>query len=170
MECQRIDSKIPERVASELTWSLVVVYDRICAFQIGNASSIEYGEPTVVDSSRLMQGSIYQGVVKSGSRRNEDKNSRLRYGGYVVELLPSEGKEGGFEYKKAIVDSIVILIRDILDAKESGLLHLCEFIEDCEKVKKVVLTHWNKLKGNLIPVKKVASLLQVCCSWSSFLR
>ncbi|GKB76656.1 coatomer subunit gamma-2, partial [Tanacetum coccineum] len=79
-------------------------------------------------------------------------------------------EEGGFEFKKAIVDSIVILIRDILDAKESGLLYLCEFIEDCEKVKKVVLTHWNKLKGNLIPVKKVASLLQVCCSWSSFLR
>ncbi|XP_047979348.1 coatomer subunit gamma [Salvia hispanica] len=33
---------------------------------------------------------------------------------------------------KAIVDSIVILIRDIPDAKEGGLLHLCEFIEDCE--------------------------------------
>ncbi|XP_015056767.1 coatomer subunit gamma [Solanum pennellii] len=41
-------------------------------------------------------------------------------------------EEGGFEYKKAIVDSIVILIRDIPDAKEGGLLHLCEFIEDCE--------------------------------------
>ncbi|KAG9130175.1 hypothetical protein Leryth_018766 [Lithospermum erythrorhizon] len=41
-------------------------------------------------------------------------------------------EEGGFEYKKAIIDSIVILIRDIPDAKESGLLHLCEFIEDCE--------------------------------------
>ncbi|KAL7125366.1 hypothetical protein ABFS83_14G112700 [Erythranthe nasuta] len=41
-------------------------------------------------------------------------------------------EEGGFDYKKAIVDSIVILIRDIPDAKESGLLHLCEFIEDCE--------------------------------------
>ncbi|KAH9616187.1 hypothetical protein KSS87_001916 [Heliosperma pusillum] len=41
-------------------------------------------------------------------------------------------EEGGFEYKKAIVDSIVILIRDIPDAKENGLLHLCEFIEDCE--------------------------------------
>ncbi|KAL9269538.1 Coatomer subunit gamma-like protein [Drosera capensis] len=41
-------------------------------------------------------------------------------------------EEGGFEYKKSIVDSIVILIRDIPDAKESGLLHLCEFIEDCE--------------------------------------
>ena len=41
-------------------------------------------------------------------------------------------EEGGFDYKKAVVDSIVILIRDIPDAKESGLLHLCEFIEDCE--------------------------------------
>ncbi|KAK9136362.1 hypothetical protein Syun_015692 [Stephania yunnanensis] len=41
-------------------------------------------------------------------------------------------EEGGFEYKKAIVDSIVLLIRDIPDANESGLFHLCEFIEDCE--------------------------------------
>ncbi|KAH7294192.1 hypothetical protein KP509_28G060100 [Ceratopteris richardii] len=41
-------------------------------------------------------------------------------------------EEGGFEYKTAIVDSILILIRDIPDAKESGLSHLCEFIEDCE--------------------------------------
>lgn len=41
-------------------------------------------------------------------------------------------EDGGFEYKKAIVDSILILIREIPDAKESGLAHLCEFIEDCE--------------------------------------
>ncbi|KAJ1704739.1 hypothetical protein LUZ63_004518 [Rhynchospora breviuscula] len=41
-------------------------------------------------------------------------------------------EEGGFEYKKAIVDSIVTLIRDIPEAKEIGLFHLCEFIEDCE--------------------------------------
>ena len=38
-------------------------------------------------------------------------------------------EDGGFEYKKAIVDSILILIREIPDAKESGLAHLCEFIE-----------------------------------------
>lgn len=41
-------------------------------------------------------------------------------------------EEGGFEYKKVIVDSILILIREIPDAKEAGLGHLCEFIEDCE--------------------------------------
>ena len=38
-------------------------------------------------------------------------------------------EDGGFEYKKAIVDSILILIREIPNAKESGLSHLCEFIE-----------------------------------------
>ena len=41
-------------------------------------------------------------------------------------------EEGGFDYKKAIVDSILILIRKIPEAKEPGLSHLCEFIEDCE--------------------------------------
>lgn len=41
-------------------------------------------------------------------------------------------EEGGFEYKRAIVDAILILIREIPDAKEAGLAHLCEFIEDCE--------------------------------------
>jgi coatomer subunit gamma len=47
-------------------------------------------------------------------------------------LSRSLREEGGFEYKKAIVDSIVTLISEIPDAKEIGLLHLCEFIEDCE--------------------------------------
>jgi len=41
-------------------------------------------------------------------------------------------EEGGFEYKKAIVDTIVLLVNEIPESKESGLLHLCEFIEDCE--------------------------------------
>lgn len=41
-------------------------------------------------------------------------------------------EEGGFEFKKSIVDSIVELIHTIPETKESSLLHLCEFIEDCE--------------------------------------
>lgn len=40
--------------------------------------------------------------------------------------------EGGFEYKKAIVDTVIHIIEDNPDAKEAGLSHLCEFIEDCE--------------------------------------
>ena len=38
-------------------------------------------------------------------------------------------EDGGFEYKKAIVDSILTLIREIPEAKDAGLAHLCEFIE-----------------------------------------
>ena len=38
-------------------------------------------------------------------------------------------EDGGFEFKKAIVDSVLILIREIPEAKEPGLAHLCEFIE-----------------------------------------
>eukprot|EP01083_Nonionella_stella_P086229 239417_1 len=41
-------------------------------------------------------------------------------------------EEGGFEYKKTIVDSIVILMEKIESSREKGLEHLCEFIEDCE--------------------------------------
>ncbi|CAA7399426.1 unnamed protein product [Spirodela intermedia] len=56
----------------------------------------------------------------------------LKYRSLMSFLSNILREEGGFDFKKAIVDSIVLLIRDIPDAKESGLLHLCEFIEDCE--------------------------------------
>jgi len=41
-------------------------------------------------------------------------------------------EEGGFQYKKAIVDTILTIISKVPEAKEAGLGHLCEFIEDCE--------------------------------------
>lgn len=41
-------------------------------------------------------------------------------------------EEGGFEFKRSIVASIVSLIRLVPETTESSLLHLCEFIEDCE--------------------------------------
>lgn len=40
--------------------------------------------------------------------------------------------EGGYDYKKAIVDCIVTIVNDSPDSREAGLAHLCEFIEDCE--------------------------------------
>uniref|UniRef100_A0A8C6XMA9 Coatomer subunit gamma n=1 Tax=Naja naja TaxID=35670 RepID=A0A8C6XMA9_NAJNA len=42
------------------------------------------------------------------------------------------GVEGGFEYKRAIVDCIIGIIEENPESKETGLAHLCEFIEDCE--------------------------------------
>jgi len=41
-------------------------------------------------------------------------------------------EEGGFLYKKAIVDTLLTIIGKVPEAKEAGLSHLCEFIEDCE--------------------------------------
>ncbi len=41
-------------------------------------------------------------------------------------------EEGEYEFKRAIVDSIVELMTIIPETKETSLLHLCEFIEDCE--------------------------------------
>ncbi|XP_028898366.2 coatomer subunit gamma isoform X3 [Zeugodacus cucurbitae] len=43
-------------------------------------------------------------------------------------------EEGGLEYKRSIVDTIITIIEENAEAKESGLSHLCEFIEDCEHV------------------------------------
>lgn len=40
--------------------------------------------------------------------------------------------EGGFQYKQALVNAILTIIEQRPDAKEIGLTHLCEFIEDCE--------------------------------------
>lgn len=41
-------------------------------------------------------------------------------------------EEGGYEYKKAIVDAYLGLMDKIPESKETCLSHLCEFIEDCE--------------------------------------
>lgn len=41
-------------------------------------------------------------------------------------------EEGGLDYKTSIIDTIIKIIEENVDAKESGLAHLCEFIEDCE--------------------------------------
>ncbi|VVC44848.1 Armadillo-type fold,Coatomer, gamma subunit, appendage, Ig-like subdomain,Clathrin/coatomer adaptor [Cinara cedri] len=41
-------------------------------------------------------------------------------------------EEGGLEYKASIADTIIAIIEENPEAKETGLAHLCEFIEDCE--------------------------------------
>ena len=40
--------------------------------------------------------------------------------------------EGGYEFKKAVVDALFDLIRYVQASKEEALSQLCEFIEDCE--------------------------------------
>ncbi|ORY44762.1 Coatomer, gamma subunit [Rhizoclosmatium globosum] len=46
--------------------------------------------------------------------------------------------EGGYEFKRSIVEAIFDIIYHIPEAKEYALSHLCEFIEDCEFTKLAV--------------------------------
>ncbi|KAL2849516.1 adaptin N terminal region-domain-containing protein [Aspergillus pseudoustus] len=43
--------------------------------------------------------------------------------------------EGGYEFKRSVVESIFDLIKFVPESKEDALAHLCEFIEDCEFTK-----------------------------------
>ncbi|KAJ9193059.1 hypothetical protein DTO164E3_630 [Paecilomyces variotii] len=43
--------------------------------------------------------------------------------------------EGGYEFKRSVVESMFDLIKFVPESKEDALTHLCEFIEDCEFTK-----------------------------------
>ncbi|CAA2996658.1 COFACTOR ASSEMBLY OF COMPLEX C SUBUNIT B CCB4, chloroplastic isoform X1 [Olea europaea subsp. europaea] len=102
VECQRIFSDFPDFVISELLWaweslsyatccrSLVVVYDGICILQIGfaAASSSDEGGAMVVDAHKLVLGSLYNGVIKSGSQ-SYLANLSLYPGKSELPFLPS---------------------------------------------------------------------------------
>jgi coatomer protein complex subunit gamma len=56
--------------------------------------------------------------------------------------------EGGYEFKKTVVESMFDLIKFVPDSKEDALAHLCEFIEDCEFTKLAVrILHLLGLEG-----------------------
>eukprot|EP00735_Rhodelphis_limneticus_P002751 TRINITY_DN1374_c0_g1::TRINITY_DN1374_c0_g1_i1::g.20050::m.20050 TRINITY_DN1374_c0_g1::TRINITY_DN1374_c0_g1_i1::g.20050 ORF type:complete len:900 (-),score=322.79,sp/Q0WW26/COPG_ARATH/44.52/0.0,Adaptin_N/PF01602.15/3.3e-92,COP-gamma_platf/PF08752.5/2.6e-47,HEAT_2/PF13646.1/5.8,HEAT_2/PF13646.1/0.34,HEAT_2/PF13646.1/0.0012,Cnd1/PF12717.2/82,Cnd1/PF12717.2/11,Cnd1/PF12717.2/2.2e+03,Cnd1/PF12717.2/0.00057,HEAT/PF02985.17/1.5e+04,HEAT/PF02985.17/3.6e+03,HEAT/PF02985.17/53,HEAT/PF02985.17/0.083,HEAT_ len=40
--------------------------------------------------------------------------------------------EGGYEFKRSVVDAVLGIVEAVKEAEEPGLLALCEFIEDCE--------------------------------------
>ncbi|KAK2599990.1 coatomer subunit gamma [Conoideocrella luteorostrata] len=56
--------------------------------------------------------------------------------------------EGGYEFKRAVVESMFDLIKFVPDSKDEALAHLCEFIEDCEFTKLAVrILHLIGLEG-----------------------
>jgi coatomer subunit gamma len=56
--------------------------------------------------------------------------------------------EGGYEFKRAVVESMFDLIKFVPDSKDDALTHLCEFIEDCEFPKLAVrILHLLGLEG-----------------------
>lgn len=80
VECQMISSHLPDNAVSELLWvweslsaatccrSLVVVYDCSCILQIGVVAESPDNKALCVDATKLMQGSLYQSVMKSGAQ------------------------------------------------------------------------------------------------------
>ncbi|CAL1357255.1 unnamed protein product [Linum trigynum] len=100
VECRMISSRLPDPSIAELLWvweslssvtccrSLVVVYDRTCILQIGVAAESSGGEAQVVDAARLSEGSVYQGVMKSGSQ-SYLANLSLYPGRSELPFLPS---------------------------------------------------------------------------------
>ncbi|KAI0068048.1 coatomer subunit gamma [Artomyces pyxidatus] len=60
--------------------------------------------------------------------------------------------EGGYDFKRAVVEAIFDMIKFIGDCKEQALSHLCEFIEDCEFTKlSVRILHLLGLEGPKAP-------------------
>lgn len=72
-------------------------------------------------------------VVVSATRQLCSKFPK-KHNTLMVFLSTMLREEGGYEYKKSIVETIINIIGDDPEAKEAGLNHLCEFIEDCEHV------------------------------------
>ncbi|CAI0627614.1 unnamed protein product [Linum tenue] len=101
VECRMISSShLPDPLIAELLWAweslssvtccrcLVVVYDGTCILQIGVAAESPDGEAQAVDAARLTEGSVYQGVMKSGSQ-SYLANLSLYPGRSELPFLPS---------------------------------------------------------------------------------
>jgi coatomer subunit gamma len=55
-----------------------------------------------------------------------------KHRGLLAFLANALRDDGGFEYKRCIVDAVLAIVQDVPETVEVGLTHLCEFIEDCE--------------------------------------
>uniref|UniRef100_A0A4X1U2U2 Coatomer subunit gamma n=1 Tax=Sus scrofa TaxID=9823 RepID=A0A4X1U2U2_PIG len=97
-------------------------------------------ENLVTDSNRSIATLAITTLLKTGSEGSIDRlmkqissfmseiSDEFKVHMFIVRLLYA----GGFEYKRAIVDCIISIIEENAESKETGLSHLCEFIEDCE--------------------------------------
>ncbi|KAF8640341.1 hypothetical protein AX17_000013 [Amanita inopinata Kibby_2008] len=60
--------------------------------------------------------------------------------------------EGGYDFKRAVVEAMFDMIKYIAECKEQALSHLCEFIEDCEFTKlSVRILHLLGMEGPKSP-------------------
>ena len=62
-----------------------------------------------------------------------------KYRTLIVFLFEILREDGGYSFKKSILDTILSIMRDVPESKELGLSCVCEYIEDCEYVQLSVL-------------------------------
>uniref|UniRef100_A0A8D0CNA3 Coatomer subunit gamma n=1 Tax=Sander lucioperca TaxID=283035 RepID=A0A8D0CNA3_SANLU len=93
-------------------------------------------ENLITDSNRSIATLAITTLLKTGSESSVDRLMK-QISSFVSEIS-DEFKVRQFyfshqrSYKRAIVDCIISIIEDNPESKETGLAHLCEFIEDCE--------------------------------------
>ena len=69
--------------------------------------------------------------------------------GFLAGILRDEG---GYEFKRCVVEAIFAMARYVRGCKEAALSHLCEFIEDCEFTKlNVRILHLLGAEGPRMP-------------------
>lgn len=59
----------------------------------------------------------------------------VKYPAMLAFLSQALRDEGGYDFKRSVVEAIIDMIKFIAESKEVALSHLCEFIEDCEFTK-----------------------------------
>ncbi|CAG2169094.1 unnamed protein product, partial [Oppiella nova] len=96
----------------------------------GNESSVERLMKQI--ASFMSEISDEFKIVVVGATRQLCQKFPRKHNVMMTFLSTMLREEGGYEYKKSIVDTIISIIEDNPEAKEAGLAHLCEFIEDCE--------------------------------------
>ncbi|KAL9275945.1 COFACTOR ASSEMBLY OF COMPLEX C SUBUNIT B CCB4, chloroplastic-like protein [Drosera capensis] len=168
VDCRRILPGLPNAVVAELEWvweslsvatccrSLVIVYDGNCIFQIGAAAEPpQAGEAVGVDATKLIQGSLYQGILRSGSQ-SYLANLSLYPGKSELPFLPSntqavimqplEGKGviilGGDTIRgfttadqawiSLIGDKLDVTLAEIMNKKLMPVIKTSDFKEDME--------------------------------------
>uniref|UniRef100_A0A8C2Z9A9 Coatomer subunit gamma n=1 Tax=Cyclopterus lumpus TaxID=8103 RepID=A0A8C2Z9A9_CYCLU len=78
-------------------------------------------ENLITDSNRSIATLAITTLLKTGSESSVDR---------LMKQISSPHLK--LRYKRAIVDCIISIIEENPESKETGLAHLCEFIEDCE--------------------------------------
>ncbi|WFD42574.1 coatomer subunit gamma [Malassezia psittaci] len=86
-------------------------------------------------------------AIRSLSLKFPAKQSAML--GFLAGVLRDEG---GYEFKKSVVEAIFAMAKFVQGCKETALGHLCEFIEDCEFTKlNVRILHLLGLEGPHMP-------------------